>query len=103
MTKIRIGIIGAGYIAGVHAGVLARDERVQITAVHDVVPTSAERLAGTHRRGRGARAALPHRSRTEQRLESASRLLKRYTRIGGSKLNAQSSRFGSRELGTLEP
>ena len=42
MNKIKIGIIGAGYIAGVHAGVLARDERVQITAVHDVVPTAAE-------------------------------------------------------------
>lgn len=48
MTKIKIGIIGAGYIAGVHAGVLARDERVQVTAVHDVVPTVAEKLAGTH-------------------------------------------------------
>jgi len=48
MNKIKIGIIGAGYIAGVHASVLARDERVQITAVHDVVSTSAERLAGSY-------------------------------------------------------
>jgi myo-inositol 2-dehydrogenase/D-chiro-inositol 1-dehydrogenase len=48
MSKIRIGIIGAGYIAGVHTSVLARDERVQITAVHDVVSTAAERLAGAH-------------------------------------------------------
>lgn len=48
MNKIRIGIIGAGYIAGVHASVLARDERVRITAVHDVVPECAERLALTH-------------------------------------------------------
>ena len=46
--KIRIGIIGAGFIAGVHAAVLARDERVQITAVHDVVPECAERLARAH-------------------------------------------------------
>src|SRR5262245_47615269 len=48
MNKIKIGIIGAGYIAGVHANVLARDERVQVTAVHDVVPTAAEKLAGAH-------------------------------------------------------
>ena len=48
MTKIRIGIIGAGYIAGVHASVLARDERVQISAVHDIVSDRAETLARSH-------------------------------------------------------
>ena len=48
MTKIKVGIIGAGYIGGVHASVLARDERVEITAVHDVVREAAERLALTH-------------------------------------------------------
>jgi len=48
MAKLRIGIIGAGYIAGVHAAVLARDERVQLAAIFDVAPTAAERLAGAH-------------------------------------------------------
>ena len=48
MNKIKIGIIGAGYIAGVHCAVLARDERVQITAVYDLVPECAERLARAH-------------------------------------------------------
>src|SRR5215218_7830844 len=48
MAKIRIGIMGAGYIAGVHASVLARDERTQLTAVYDVDAQSAERLAGAH-------------------------------------------------------
>src|SRR6185503_20251130 len=48
MDKVRVGVIGAGYIGGVHAGVLARDERVQITAVHDVIPESAKRLARSH-------------------------------------------------------
>lgn len=48
MAKLKIGIIGAGYIAGVHAGVLARDERVQLAAIYDVVPAAAERLAGSH-------------------------------------------------------
>jgi len=45
MTKIRIGIIGAGYIAGVHAGILANDERVELCSVHDVVAGCAERIA----------------------------------------------------------
>src|SRR5689334_14089117 len=48
MAKIRIGIMGAGYIAGVHASVLARDERAQLTAVYDVDAQSAESLARTH-------------------------------------------------------
>lgn len=45
MTKIKIGIIGAGYIGGVHAAILARDERVQIAAVHDVAHEAGQRLA----------------------------------------------------------
>ena len=40
MTKIKIGIIGAGYIAGVHASILGRDERVEIVSIYDVVPTA---------------------------------------------------------------
>ena len=46
--KLKVGIIGAGYIGGVHAGILARDERVQLTAVHDVDRERAERLARAH-------------------------------------------------------
>jgi myo-inositol 2-dehydrogenase/D-chiro-inositol 1-dehydrogenase len=46
MTKIKIGFLGAGYIAGVHASILARDERVQIAAVHDVVKRRARQFAG---------------------------------------------------------
>ena len=45
--KLKIGIVGAGYIAGVHTSVLARDDRVRISAVHDVVSDCAERLART--------------------------------------------------------
>jgi myo-inositol 2-dehydrogenase/D-chiro-inositol 1-dehydrogenase len=47
MAKLKIGIIGAGYIAGVHAGALARDQRVQLSAIYDVLPAAAERLAGS--------------------------------------------------------
>ena len=49
MAKIRVGIMGAGYIAGVHASVLARDERTQLTAVYDVDTKAADRLAVAHR------------------------------------------------------
>jgi myo-inositol 2-dehydrogenase/D-chiro-inositol 1-dehydrogenase len=45
---IRIGIIGTGFIAGVHAGILARDERVRVSSVYDVVPDRAQQLARAH-------------------------------------------------------
>lgn len=45
MTKIKIGFLGAGYIAGVHAAILARDERVEVASVHDVVRERAEHFA----------------------------------------------------------
>jgi len=48
MAKLKIGIIGAGYIAGVHAGVLANDERVHLATIFDVVPAAAERLATSY-------------------------------------------------------
>ena len=48
MNRVNIGIIGAGYIAAVHADVLARDDRVRLAAVHDVVPACAEKLARSY-------------------------------------------------------
>ncbi len=53
MTKLKIGIIGAGYIGGVHASILARDERVHLAAVHDVAHDTGQRLANSC----GARSA----------------------------------------------
>ena len=53
MSKIKIGFIGAGYIAGVHAAILARDARVQIVAVYDIKTERAEQLA----RSAGAQVA----------------------------------------------
>ncbi|MBD0373477.1 MAG: Gfo/Idh/MocA family oxidoreductase [Pyrinomonadaceae bacterium] len=47
MDKISIGIIGAGYIGGVHASVLMRDERVRLAKVHDISMPRAEQLAAT--------------------------------------------------------
>jgi myo-inositol 2-dehydrogenase / D-chiro-inositol 1-dehydrogenase len=48
MAKVKVGIIGTGYIGGVHAGILARDERVQLAAVYDMNHQCAERLARAH-------------------------------------------------------
>jgi len=45
---IRVGIIGAGYIGGVHAGILARDKRVKLVAIHDLIPERAGQLAASH-------------------------------------------------------
>lgn len=45
MTRIKIGFLGAGYIAGVHASILARDQRVRIAAIHDLKKPLAEQLA----------------------------------------------------------
>ena len=45
MDKIRIGIIGAGYIGGVHAQALGRDERVELASVYDIADERANRLA----------------------------------------------------------
>jgi myo-inositol 2-dehydrogenase/D-chiro-inositol 1-dehydrogenase len=45
MKRIKIGIIGAGYIGGVHAQALARDGRVSLAAVYDVAEERAQALA----------------------------------------------------------
>ena len=45
---IKIGIIGSGYIAGVHATILARDERVKVSSVHDVIADRAQQFARAH-------------------------------------------------------
>jgi myo-inositol 2-dehydrogenase/D-chiro-inositol 1-dehydrogenase len=45
MTRLKIGIIGAGYIGGVHTAILANDDRTDVTAIYDVVPDRAARLS----------------------------------------------------------
>jgi myo-inositol 2-dehydrogenase/D-chiro-inositol 1-dehydrogenase len=44
MAKLKIGFLGAGYIAGVHALILARDERAQIAAIFDLDKARAKQL-----------------------------------------------------------
>src|SRR2546427_10887045 len=45
MDRINGGIIGAGYSGGLRGALLARDERVRVTAVSDMLAERAERLA----------------------------------------------------------
>ncbi len=42
---VRVGILGAGYMGGLHARILKQDPRVEIVGVADVVPQAAQRLA----------------------------------------------------------
>ncbi|QHW33694.1 Gfo/Idh/MocA family oxidoreductase [Paenibacillus rhizovicinus] len=45
MSKVRVGFVGAGGIASAHMEALVRNEKVQLTAVCDVVQASAHRAA----------------------------------------------------------
>ena len=45
MGQINIGIVGAGYIGGVHAALLTRDQRVRVAAVSDLLADRVEQLA----------------------------------------------------------
>jgi len=42
---VKVGILGAGYIGGVHARNLRRDERASLVGVADIRPEAAQRLA----------------------------------------------------------
>jgi myo-inositol 2-dehydrogenase / D-chiro-inositol 1-dehydrogenase len=44
-VALKVGILGAGYIGGVHARSLRRDERVHLVGIADVRPEAAARLA----------------------------------------------------------
>lgn len=44
MDKVKIGIIGTGYIGNVHGRIYSRDDRAEIAALYDIVP---ERAAAT--------------------------------------------------------
>ncbi|TJY39839.1 Gfo/Idh/MocA family oxidoreductase [Cohnella pontilimi] len=45
MSKVRVGFVGAGGIAGAHMEALSIHEKVQLTAVCDVVAASAQKAA----------------------------------------------------------
>ena len=43
----KVGVVGAGNMARMHAGILQHDSRVEIAGVTDIVPAKAESLAAT--------------------------------------------------------
>lgn len=45
MSKVKIGIVGTGYIGNVHGQIHAQDRRVEISALYDIVPEKAEKTA----------------------------------------------------------
>jgi myo-inositol 2-dehydrogenase/D-chiro-inositol 1-dehydrogenase len=45
MSKVKIGIVGTGYIGNVHGRIYARDERVEVAALYDIIPERAETTA----------------------------------------------------------
>ncbi|PYS99081.1 MAG: gfo/Idh/MocA family oxidoreductase [Acidobacteria bacterium] len=47
MNKIKIGIIGTGFIGNVHGRIYSRDPRTEIAALYDIVPERAEATSKT--------------------------------------------------------
>ncbi|MDH3529889.1 MAG: Gfo/Idh/MocA family oxidoreductase, partial [Acidobacteriota bacterium] len=45
MTKVKIGIIGTGYIGGVHSRIHAGIENSEVCALYDIVQERAERVS----------------------------------------------------------
>jgi myo-inositol 2-dehydrogenase/D-chiro-inositol 1-dehydrogenase len=45
MEKVKIGIIGTGYIGNVHGQIYSQDKRAEVAALYDIVPEKAERTA----------------------------------------------------------
>ncbi len=45
MDKVRIGIIGTGYIGNVHGRIYSREANAEITALYDIVSEKAEKTA----------------------------------------------------------
>lgn len=45
---LKIGIIGAGHMGGLHARMLSRDERARVTAIYDLAPERAAACAREH-------------------------------------------------------
>jgi myo-inositol 2-dehydrogenase/D-chiro-inositol 1-dehydrogenase len=47
MDKVKIGIIGTGYIGNVHGRIYSREERAEVAALYDIIPERAEKTAKT--------------------------------------------------------
>ncbi len=47
MNKVRIGIIGTGFIGNVHGRIYSADDRVEIAALYDIISEKAEKTSRT--------------------------------------------------------
>jgi len=47
MSRLRIGIIGTGYIGNVHGRIYSRNDRTEVAGLYDIVPERAERTSRT--------------------------------------------------------
>jgi myo-inositol 2-dehydrogenase / D-chiro-inositol 1-dehydrogenase len=45
MDKVRIGIVGTGFIGNVHGRIYSREERAEVSALFDIIPERAARTA----------------------------------------------------------
>ncbi len=45
MEKVRIGIVGTGYVGNLHGQIYSQDSRVEVSALYDIAPEKAERTA----------------------------------------------------------
>lgn len=45
MERVKIGIIGTGYIGNVHGRIYSGDERVEVAALYDIVPERAQTMS----------------------------------------------------------
>ncbi|MBK7393483.1 MAG: Gfo/Idh/MocA family oxidoreductase [Chloracidobacterium sp.] len=45
MKKVKIGIVGTGFIGNVHGSIYSRDPRTEVSALYDIIPERAEETA----------------------------------------------------------
>ncbi len=45
MDKVKIGIVGTGFVGNLHGRIYAREDRAEIAALYDIVPERAEKTA----------------------------------------------------------
>jgi myo-inositol 2-dehydrogenase / D-chiro-inositol 1-dehydrogenase len=45
MSKVKIGVVGTGYIGNVHGQIFAKDSRCEISALYDIVPEKAHQTS----------------------------------------------------------
>ncbi len=45
MDKVKIGIVGTGFVGNLHGRIYSREDRVEIAALYDIIPERAEKLS----------------------------------------------------------